>query len=234
MFTRLMFIPLFIFCTTIRLCAQNMPYYDSQLLHFGFSLGTNLMHFNVSPSFEPQSDGMIYDVRTSELIPGFTVGGIVDLRLHKNLNLRCTPNLSFGQYSLSYKETGSVDTDKLFYEVKSLPVSIPFLLKFSADRVGNYRPYIIGGGGMRFDVGRNKDEKILLQSTDYFVEFGFGCDTYFAFFKWAPELKFAIGFNDMLVPMEQRPYFEINDDKKYTQAIDRLLSRMLTLTFHFE
>ena len=226
---------LLLFCGSLHLFAQNQPYYDDRLYHFGFSLGTNLMHFNVHPSMKEQLDEAVYDVRSSGLTPGFTVGAIADLRLHKHLNLRFTPNLSFSSNTLSYKNIDTREQPVDFrYELMTMPVSLPLYLKFSADRLVNYRPYVIAGGGVRYDVGRDKEKSILLQSTDYFLEFGFGCDTYFSFFKFAPELKFAIGFNDLLVPMEQRPDFEVNEDKKYTQAINRLTGSMLTLVFHFE
>ncbi len=229
-------IALLLFCSSVRVFSQNLPYYDDKLIHFGFSLGLNMMHANVTPSMLPQLDGETYMVRCSGLTPGFSVGGIVDLRLARNLNLRCTPTFHFGQYGLSYKkENTSDDSDADWkYDVKPMPISIPLHLKFSANRIGNYRPYIIGGGGVMFDVGRDKEKAILLNPMDYFVEVGFGCDTYFSFFKFAPEIKFSFGFNNMITPMAERPSFVPESDKMYTEAVTKLLSRMVTLTFNFE
>ncbi len=51
----------------------------------------------------------------------------------------------------------------------------------------------------------------------------------------APELKFAIGLNDMLTPLDQRDAGFLNDnDKKYTLALSKLTAKMITLSFNFE
>ena len=214
--------------------AQNLPYADARLFHFGFSLGINLMDFAVTPSLT-EIDGEVYQVRSSALMPGFSVGAIGDMRLGRHLNLRTIPTLHFGQHILTYKpESAGADSDPTHRtDVVSIPISVPFYLKFSADREMNYRPYIIGGGGVYLDLGRNQEQSILLKPFDCFVEFGFGCDIYFSFFKLAPELKFAIGFNNMLTPLEDRNIAD-PDEWLYTQAISKLTTRMLTLTFHFE
>ena len=209
--------------------AQNLQYVDSKLIHFGFSLGMNTMDFGVTPS--PDSIGTnknVYNAAVSTLKPGFSVGIISDLRLNRYLNLRFTPTLHFGDRQLNYiSNTGATDS----VSFTSIPVSLPFYLKYSAERKDNYRPYVIWGGGAYIDLGRNKENKAMLQPIDFFTEFGVGCDLYFSFFKLCPELKFALGFNDMLDHK-----FEPSDPKNkfYTQAVSRLTSRMVTLTFNFE
>lgn len=221
-------------CASFAAYGQNLPYADSRLFHFGFSLGINMMDCKVTPSLE-NVDGEIYQVRESSLMPGFSVGVLGDLRLSKHLNLRTTPTLHFGQRTLYYKPQSAADSDPatMKTDVISLPITIPLYLKFSSNREVNYRPYIIGGGGVSFDVGRDKERPVLLNTIDYFAEVGIGCDIYFSFFKLAPELKFAIGFNNMITPLEERGNLRA-EDKIYTQAISKLSSRMLTLVFHFE
>jgi hypothetical protein len=84
-------------------------------------------------------------------------------------------------------------------------------------------------------LGRNKENPILLKPLGFYTEFGIGCDLYFSFFKMAPELKFAIGLNDMLTPLDQRDAGFLNDnDKKYTLALSKLTAKMITLSFNFE
>ncbi len=236
MFAKYKILVLILLCFSARSFAENLPYYDEKPFHFGFSVGTNLAHYDVSPSMETQLDGNSYQVRTTGLIPGFSVGGILDLRVSNNFNLRCSPTFYFVQQTLSYKNVKTPDgaPAEFTHDVTALPIAVPLHLKFSANRVSEYRPYIIAGGGFSFDVGRDKEKPVLLQTMDAFVEWGFGCDLYFPFFKLAPELKFALGYNNLIVPMSSRPDFEINDEKKYTQAIDKLFSRMVTLTFNFE
>jgi len=201
----------------------NLPYADGKLLHFGFSLGMNTMNFGITTNDS---------IQVSKLSPGFSVGIISDLRLTRYFNLRVTPTLHFGDRTLNYKFNSGTDSTS----ITSVLICLPVYLKYSAERKDNYRPYLIWGGGVYYDMGRNKDKPVLLKPLDFYTEFGVGCDIYFSFFKLSPELKFAIGFNDMLTPYEiPIPPEEPKLDKvKFTTPIKRLTSRMLTLTFNFE
>lgn len=216
---------------TMSLAAQNRPYIDDKLIHFGFSLGVNFMHFTPVETLEPL-DGEVWHARVSSMMPGFSVGFITDLRLSRHLNLRCTPTLHFGMRTLSYKtESGSVKN--LQTDVLSLPISIPLYLKWSAEREINYRPYLIAGGGVSFDFGGDKNRPILQKPFDYFVEVGFGCDFYFQWFKLCPQLTYSIGFNNILTPADGRAELPVQDEF-YTRSLSKLLSRQITLTFNFE
>ncbi len=211
--------------------AQNRPYIDDKTVHFGFSLGLNFMHFTVDESLLSLDDE-IYHARVKDMMPGFSVGFITDVRLSRHLNFRCTPTLHFGMRTLTYKtESGSVGNLKT--DVLSLPITVPIYLKWSAEREVNYRPYLIAGGGVSFDFGTDKKRPILQKGFDYFVEVGFGCDFYFPWFKLCPQLTYSIGFNNVLTPVSQRPELPIQD-AFYTNALNKLLNRQLTLTFNFE
>lgn len=219
---RIVLVSFLIICISSTARAQgNLPYVDGKFIHFGFSLGFNAMDFGINPKDS---------VDVPRLSPGFSVGMIGDMRLNRYLNLRFTPTLNFGQRELSYLFSGGIKDSTT---VSSILICTPLYLKYSAERKGNYRPYLIWGGGMYWDLGQSasNDTRVLLKPIDFYTEFGVGCDIYFSFFKLAPELKFAIGFNDMLdhdfVPQD-------TSNKKFTQALSKLTSRMLTLTFNFE
>ena len=208
----------------------NLPYIDDKRFHFGFSLGLGAFDFGVTPSMET-IDGETYKVETSILKPAFSVGIISNLRLNKYLNLRFTPTLQFGDRTLNYiSEKGVI----LSTDISSIPICFPIYLKYSAERKKNYRPYLLFGGGGYLDLGRNKDNPVLLETLDFYTEFGVGCDLYFSFFKLAPELKFAVGFNDMLTPIDERTTGKTEDNRLYSTPLSKLTSRMLTLSFNFE
>lgn len=229
-FTLTLFFIAGLFSTTSA--QSNLPYVDQELIHFGFSLGLNTMDFGVTPSRD-SINGKVYDARVSTLKPGFSVGIISDLRLNRYLNLRFTPTLHFGERLLNYIATDGNAKDST--TIQSIPISLPIYLKYSAERKGNYRPYLIAGGGIYYNLSRDETQPIVLQPVDFFAEFGVGCDIYFSFFKLAPELKYSIGFNNMLVPLNQRTGGNIDITKqKFSNAISRLTSNMLTLTFNFE
>lgn len=221
---RIVFIVLMILGSASHAFSQigNLPYVDDKFIHFGFSLGFNSMDFGIKTS----SDSMGVDVSTMK--PGFSVGIISDMRLNRYLNLRFTPTLHLAERQLNYKSPGFRDS----LNINSIPIALPVYLKYSAERKGNYRPYVLWGVGTYYDLGRKtSDVKLILKPIDFYTEFGVGCDFYFSFFKLSPELKFALGFNDMLthdfVPAKPADAF-------YTQAISKLTSRMLTLSFNFE
>ena len=218
--------------------AQNNPYVDDKIIHFGFSLGMNLMTFGVTDSEIP-IQGEIYHARVSNLMPGFSVGFISDVRICRYLNLRFCPGLSFSQRTISYvTESGTPVRsqsgqfkDKI--DILSIPISIPLYLKFSAMREKNYRPYVIAGGGFEYNVYRDAEQPILLKGPDYFVEVGFGCDLYFRWFKFCPQISYKIGFANILTPADQNIYLT-PDNRFYSTALSRLTSRMLCITFNFE
>jgi len=217
---------------TLLRSQDNLPYVDDKPFHFGFLLGTNLMDFSVGSSLQT-IDGKVYYADVSTLQPGFSVGVISNLRLNNSLNLRFNPTLHFLERSISYRLAD--EETKTNISIISIPASIPLYLKYSAQRRGNYRPYIIGGGGFYVDLARNKEKPVLLKPFDTFVEIGAGCDFYFSFFKLAPEIKFGLGMNNMLTPMSQRNAGTISEqDKKYTNALSSLKTKMLTITFNFE
>lgn len=195
---------------------------DDKPVRFGFSLGMNMMDFAAIPADKEN------DVNITALMPGFSVGAVADLRLNRYFNLRFTPTLNLGQRTIEYKDGSSTS-------VVSIPLYLPLYLKYSSERNGNFRPYLIGGGGLWWDWGRNKEKPILLKSLDALLEAGVGCDIYFSFFKLSPELKFSFGMNNMLVPLAERDAGMITEEnKKYTDSIHKLTTKMITLTFNFE
>ena len=232
---------------------QNNPYVDNRIVHFGFSLGMNLMAFGVDDSnlaidregnvYDPGApdrpdDAEVYHARVTNLMPGFSVGFITDLRLCKYLNLRFTPTLHFASRSIKYVAesgrpvTGSPGNGDLA-ETLSLPIDIPLYLKYSAKREKNYCPYVIAGGGYSYNVSRDKEKPMMLKGGDWFVGVGFGFDIYLPWFKLCPEIKYQLGFKNQLMGIEERKDLE-EADMFYTLAISRLTNHTVTISFNFE
>ena len=228
--------------------AQNNPYVDDKLIHFGFFLGVDMLSYRIQENDSltqlgmPYSDGHVYHPRTMAVGPGFEVGFITDLRLTKHLNLRFTPSLSFGERIVNYK---SYTNDKIGYtnqakdkpNVLTIPVSIPLYLKWSAEREINHRPYVIVGGGVQFECFRDKDKMILHKPFDAFVSAGFGCDLYFRWFKLSPEIKYQIGFLDAHVPTsrtQEEGWGLSAGEYFYTDAIKKMTHQRISIVFNFE
>lgn len=240
-----------LFYILLTLCAisvqaqesQNRPYVDDKLFHFGFQLGVNFSSFGVTDSeleIEDPVTGIkeIYHSRVSSVLPGFHVGFITDLRLCKYLNLRFCPGMQFTSRTLSYKtESGNPVKGSMgkgaTVDVLAMPVYLPLYLKFSAMREGNFRPYVIAGGGASFNVSRDREKPVLMNLMDYFAEVGFGVDLYFRWFKFCPEITYRIGFANQLYPADKRMELA-PQDAFYSNSISRLTNHSICLTFNFE
>ena len=241
---------LLLLCSVIAIPvkAQNNPYVDDKLIHFGFSLGMDFLSYAIQETDSVAQVGLhpdsVFHTRVSAPSMGFAVGFITDLRLTRHLNLRFCPALHFGQRTITYKSyqiadmliSGALCSNNK-PSILSIPISFPLYIKWSAEREVNYRPYVIAGGGISLDVMRDKDKVILPKPLDCFVEVGFGCDFYFRWFKCCPEIRYRIGFLDVLTPVEDREKEKWKIGKAdyfYTDAISRLNNQQVSLIFNFE
>jgi len=204
----------------------NIPGYDYKRLHFGFTVGVNTMDFRIVRS----ADATLFADLPS-IQPGFQVNIVSDLRLNDDLNLRFLPGIDFGQRDLTFF-SGTEMNSKMVLEASY--IDFPLLLKYRADRYNNCRPYVIGGFSFRYDMSARKEYEsdsevyVRLKPADFYFEAGVGLDTYLSFFKLAPELKVAVGTNNMLV---NDPY---PDEEEYVESISKLNAFIIMLNFHFE
>ena len=236
----------------------NLTTFDDRRLHFGFTLGMNTLDLGIkhyftladNPSFDENSvtnfslgktylaeiDSVGRQVRAdiAQLTPGFTVAIVSNLRLTENLDLRFLPGLSFGNrkvvYNVPLHDVKNPDT-KDFYSLRSTYLDFPLLLKYKSKRIINNRPYMIGGLATRYDISKSpKDDLVRMKKLTYYVEAGMGWDVYLQFFRLSTELKYSFGLGNSLgaAPTDgtQLTY--------YNQAIKKLSSHILTLSFHFE
>lgn len=214
---------------------KRLPQIDLQRWHFGFILGLNFADFGVSPTGWTDEDGLTWYGESGGLSPAFNVGMIVDLRLVEYLNLRCTPTLTIGQRHLQYaafNAAGNPTGEIISTACSPTQIEIPFWLKYSAKRYGNVRPYVLVGGGPVFNLNRDPEVPVLLKTFDVEVGFGIGMTIYTEYFRFCPELKFCVGLLDELD--RNHPQMEGTRDILCTNAVERLTSRAICLTFNFE
>ena len=224
--------------------------FDDKFIHFGFSLGINVLDFDVlhyytigeNSEFRPVNwpldqkqivgnDMVRADI--AEVIPGFTVGIVSNMRLARDLDLRFLPGLSFGERQLTYNipvwETNYYQPLQ-YYSIKSTFLDFPLLFKYKARRINNDRPYLVFGPAYRQDISRTgKEDLVQLKKGGFYAEIGVGWDHYFTFFRFSAEVKMSIGLNNQLGDPpgpNQRQY--------YTYALRSLKSNIFTLSFHFE
>lgn len=210
---------------------MRRPYIDQRRLHWGFLFGVQTLDMEMKNNghVNPETGEQWYaDVDTYS--PGFSVGVLGEVRLNKTLALRLVPTMHFGQRHISFHEqvSGRDTTQNL----KSTLLSIPLELKVAAPRFNNFRPYFITGFAPAIDFTSHKHRAIRTKPFDCFFEIGAGCDIYLGFFKLIPELKFSFGMLNIL--QKNRKDLIDNGLIKYTDALDKSRSKMITLTLNFE
>lgn len=228
-FLVLIFFTRFCFCQEST-APTNLPKYDVIPLHFGMSLGFNYMDFTIHNSASFWVLDSIYSVENIPQV-GLNINIVSNYNIpYSNFSLRFLPGLNLGQRNLEYW----IKKDTTYYshtmKIESTFLDFPILLEYKGARINNFRPYLIAGGSFKIDLASQKrirdDErpKIRLSRLSYYYEIGFGTDFFLEYFKFAMELKYVVGINNVLV----------RDNTQYTQAIERMNSKMLMLSFTFE
>ena len=208
---------------------QNKPYIDFRRLHYGFFIGTHMqdMEFVNNGFVTENGESWFADIATYN--PGFSVGVLADLRLNTYMSLRAIPTMHFGQNIVRFREQKSGEISK--QSVKTTYIAVPVHVKFAAERFNNYRPYVTAGVSPMWNLTVKKQQQLLFRKFDFMIEVGFGCDFYLPFFKLIPELKFS--FSPLNVLKKERNDLLDANYLKFTQSVDRVTSKMVTLSLYF-
>ena len=212
----------------------NLPDHDNKLYHFGINLGLNKSHFSFThhPSFLQQDSVMGIESINST---GINLAWLVNINLNNHFDLRTYPlNLTFSEkafeYNLAYPDVPGGESKLNLKKVQSITLSLPIQLKFTSDRIDNFKVYTIAGAKLDYDLAanagkENADDIIKLKKLDYGVEGGIGFHFYFPYFVLTPELKVSWG----LANLHSR-----NSNLKFSSNIDKINSRMISFSLTVE
>ncbi|MDA3893283.1 MAG: porin family protein [Salinivirgaceae bacterium] len=218
----------------------NKPLYDAYKFHYGFAFTAGKLDFSYAPHINlyapvdkdhPRPLDSIYSIEGKG---GFLFGASIvgNMRINENWDLRLLPGLYFGQRQLDYLMNKEGSKDIILHDmvIESTFLQFPLLLKYRAERQNNYRPYVVFGVNYALDLASRKKikeqekPKIRLDRHDVLLEAGFGVDYYLPYFKFSSEIRFSYGILNI-----------VNyDDTRYTQAIKKLGTKMVTLVIYFE
>ena len=210
---------------------QNKPYIDLRKFHYGFMIGLHQesLHLKNNGLVNPD-DGKQWFACNDNFSPGFTVGVLGEWRLHPNFSFRLQPTMHFGGKHVVFRDQTS--DERRYQDIKSTYISLPIDVKFNAPRFNNYRPYLITGMSLMYDLTAKDNNYLKLKPFNSFFEIGFGCDYYLPFFKLIPELKFCIGLNNILE--KNRKDLQDKTMEIFTKSIDNAHTNMIILTLYFE
>ena len=204
----------------------NLQNEDLKPLNWGYYLGFNQYDFQ----FEYENDlGQDILVDTSL---GFNVGLIGELRINEFLDARFEPGLLYTQRLLGFP--GFTDPQDALREVRSTYIRFPLLLKVSARRFGNWKPYITGGVYTSINLGAKEDSlddnssgEFRMKQNVYGYELGFGIDFYTEYFKFSPSIRGVFALTDELVP-------DNDPNSPWTGNINAMRTRGIFINFTFE
>ena len=203
----------------------NLENFDKQRVYYGYFLGFNSYDFKIDYLNTPTTDIL---VKTST---GFNVGLVGDLRLYEYINLRFEPGLYYSQKNLTFPGFArALDRER---EVRSTFLDFPLLLKFSSKRIGNVRPYLVGGVSATLNLASNSksvddnyQQRFRVKPWTQNYEIGFGIDLYLEYFKFSPSIRGVFGLNDELIR-------DNNPDSPWTGNIGSMKSRGVFVNFTF-
>lgn len=202
----------------------NLENFDKQKVHWGYFLGFNSYDFK----WDYKTPGHDVSVKSST---GFNVGLVGNVRLNESFNLRFEPGLYFNQRNLTFP--GFTNEFDALREVKSTYIHFPLLLKFSAARTGNIRPYLLAGVGSALNLSSNatarddnSNARFRMIKWTNFYEVGFGIDLYFEYFKFSPSIRGVFSLEDELVP-------DNDPNSPWTSNIDAMRTRAVFVNFTF-
>ena len=208
----------------------NLPDHDNKSYHFGINLGFNTSHFLFShhPVFlQRDTITTVESVNSS----GINLAWLVNLRMGNHLDFRLHPlDLTFSEKAFLYTEKHTSDTNLVEKKVQSITLSFPVHIKFSSDRINNFKVYTIGGAKFDYDLAstagqRKAEDLIKLNRRDLSVELGLGFHFYFPVFVLTPEIKLSSG----LLNLHSR-----DENLRYSNVIDKINSKMITFSLTVE
>lgn len=203
----------------------NFENWDKQRIYYGFYLGTNIYDYKIDYKSVVGRDVLIKSTA------GFSVGIVGDLRLNEYFNLRFEPGLHYTQRDIYF--TGFTKQTDYLREAKATNLNFPLLIKYSALRTGNIRPYLEAGFSQTLNLSSNQSVKddnaqqifrVKKMTTNY--ELGFGIDIYLEYFKFSPSVRGVFGLNDELIR-------DNDPNSPWTSNIQSMKTRAVFVTFTF-
>lgn len=214
----------------LKIKTINLPNSDERWLNYGFLIGGHVSGYQsrYSSAFVDSLQTPIDNMDSVTAIegkyrPGFSLGFILNLKLSEFLDFRFLPQVVFYEHEMLYSFDRQPAISQL---LEATQIEFPIMLKYKSERRGNSRMYLIGGINPSFEAkGKNNEEdeeKLNLKDTNVAIEFGFGIDIYYQFFKFSPEIRFSKGLTNL-----------IKHNNAYDFGLERVSMNTVTLYLQF-
>ena len=212
----------------------NLEDHDDKRFHFGICLGVNKAHFSFThhPIFLQQDSVLVIESISNT---GINLAWLVNIRLGEHFDIKTYPlDLVFTekafQYHLKYPDKPAGEDSITLKKIQGITLALPIHLKFTSDRINNFKVYMMAGGKLEYDLAANAGAKkagdlIKLKPLDYGIEAGMGFHFYFPYFVLTPEIKLGWGLSNLHAR---------DENLKFSNVIDKINSRTLTISLTVE
>ena len=219
---------------TVRERIINLPNFDEKFLHYGYYVGVNSYDYKFEYINDYYRVNNYPDIQI-ESMTGFNVGLIGDIRINKYFNLRLEPGLLYSQRNLTYPNLPFFESENdLIREVKSTYIHIPLLIKMSAKRINNFKPYVTFGISSDYNLSsnsKNTDDNssnvFRTVSKSFNYELGLGFDFYLYYFKFSPSIRGVFSMQNELIP-------DYDENSPWTSNLKNMFSRGFVINLTFE
>jgi hypothetical protein len=228
LFLSLFFLSISVYSQRNNTKISNLQNFDQKKLHFGYYVGVNNYNYKLDYILNPEKKTLVSDQT------GINVGLIGDLKLRKNLNLRFEPGLYTNKSDIVFydRQNFTKNSDTL-RSIKSTYIHLPLLIKYSARRYNNLKPYVLAGLSTSFNLSSNQNspednnnDVFRLKTNTFYYELGFGIDFYLQYFKFSPSIRGVFSLKNELVP-------DLDPNSPWTGNIDKMSARAIFINFSF-
>ena len=208
--------------------SYNYNDFKNKGVYYGIALGLNNSSFTVNHSSRFILNDSI-GINQATAKPGLTFQGIFNLKLGSYFDFRVLAGFSLSERSLSYYKPGELNPYRQ-ERIEFVYADIPIMIRYKSAPFRDKRVFVVGGLKYSYDVNgfaRRQDgqKEVTVVPHDFSLEVGAGMQFFFPFFILSPEVKMSQGIGNIL---------SYNNDLNESRVIDKLLTRTLTISFHFE
>ena len=199
---------------------QKKPYY------FGITVGYNSSDYKVFLSEGFLESESIFLTRVDRK-PGLDLKVVTNLKVGDYLDVRFLPGLAFAGRDIVYVDDDAQEVER---SVSSVFAEFPVQVRYKSAPWKDIRMFVLGGVKYSYDVAsdsraKEADDLVRFSPSDFQLEVGGGMQFFFPYFIFSPEVKFSHGLGNVLL---------YDRDLEQANVLDKVISRALTISLHFE
>src|SRR5688500_7045505 len=207
---------------------NNFRAFQDKGYYFGLTLGFNKSNFQLMPSSQFILNDS-FNITEGQGGGGFNLSLVANMKLGEYFDFRFLPGFSFANRKFFY--VNAVNEVEQTRSVESVFMQFPLQLRFKSDPFHDIRVFVLAGAKYTYDLAstavlpEQAKRLIRISPHDYAVEVGAGCQFFFPFFIFSPEIKYSQGIGNILIH---------NSNLSQSTVLEKVLSRTFTISFHFE